>query len=56
MSGLTHWKKLVPAFAVMCTAAGAANAQLSSPGADDAAFRALYKELIEINTTRSVGD
>jgi hypothetical protein len=26
-----------------------------APSADEAAFRALYKELVEINTTRSVG-
>jgi acetylornithine deacetylase/succinyl-diaminopimelate desuccinylase-like protein len=40
----------------MSTAVGASNAQISGPPADEAAFRALYKELIEINTTRSVGN
>jgi acetylornithine deacetylase/succinyl-diaminopimelate desuccinylase-like protein len=40
----------------MCTAIGVANAQTSNPTADEAAFRALYKELIEINTTHSVGN
>jgi acetylornithine deacetylase/succinyl-diaminopimelate desuccinylase-like protein len=33
----------------------AAAAQAPAPSADEAAFRALYKELVEINTTRSVG-
>jgi acetylornithine deacetylase/succinyl-diaminopimelate desuccinylase-like protein len=56
MSGVTHWKILIPAVAAMYTAAGASNAQVSGPSADEAAFRALYQELIEINTTRSVGD
>ena len=40
----------------MCAAAGASNAQDSSPDAGEAAFRALYEELIEINTTRSAGN
>jgi acetylornithine deacetylase/succinyl-diaminopimelate desuccinylase-like protein len=40
----------------MSTVAGAANPETGSPGADEAAFRALFKELVEINTTRSVGN
>jgi acetylornithine deacetylase/succinyl-diaminopimelate desuccinylase-like protein len=36
MSGLTRWKILVPAVAAMCMAAGASNAQVSSPGAGEA--------------------
>jgi len=39
------------ATAAIATTAGAAPA----PGADEAAFRKLYKELVEINTTLSVG-
>jgi acetylornithine deacetylase/succinyl-diaminopimelate desuccinylase-like protein len=37
-----------------CLAAGASLAQ--APASDESAFRALYKELVEINTTRSVGN
>ncbi|HSE13310.1 MAG TPA: M20/M25/M40 family metallo-hydrolase [Rudaea sp.] len=46
-------KIVVATFAGICSALGVANAQ--TPGADEAAFRGLYKELVEINTTRSVG-
>jgi acetylornithine deacetylase/succinyl-diaminopimelate desuccinylase-like protein len=42
------------ALAAGLAAAGAAAAEAADPG--EAAFRALYKELIEINTTRSAGD
>ena len=56
MRALAHWKIAVPAAVSIFTAAGASNAQVATPGADEAAFRALYKELIEINTTRSVGN
>jgi acetylornithine deacetylase/succinyl-diaminopimelate desuccinylase-like protein len=35
--------------------AGVLTAAASAPDPDDAAFRALYKQLVEINTTRSVG-
>ena len=35
---------------------GEAKAQATAPSADEAAFRALFKELVEINTTRSVGN
>ena len=43
------------ALAILCAVAGEAGAQASAISGDEAAFRALYKELIEINTTRSVG-
>jgi acetylornithine deacetylase/succinyl-diaminopimelate desuccinylase-like protein len=56
MRALAHWKIAVPAAVSVFTAVGASNAQVTTPGADEAAFRALYKELIEINTTRSVGN
>ncbi len=51
-----HWKAVATAFAAACAGAGAAWAQPPAPDAGEAAFRALYKELIEINTTRSVGN
>jgi len=56
MSASGRRKLVAAAFATMCAASGVANAQTSNPTADEAAFRALYKELIEINTTRSVGN
>ena len=49
------WKILVAASAALCAAVNLAGAA-SGPGADESAFRALYKELVEINTTRSVGN
>jgi acetylornithine deacetylase/succinyl-diaminopimelate desuccinylase-like protein len=42
--------------AAACAGIGVANAESASPDASEAAFRELYRELIEINTTRSVGD
>jgi hypothetical protein len=36
-----------------CSLASAALAEAPTP--DEAAFRGIYKELVEINTTRSVG-
>lgn len=56
MSKAVQWKITVAVLATLCITAGVAHAQATSPGADEAAFRALYKELIEINTTRSVGN
>ena len=56
MSALARWKIFVPAAVSICTAIGASNAEVASSGGDETAFRALYKELIEINTTRSVGN
>ncbi len=55
MSKRVHWRIVIAAFAAMCTVVDA-NAENAGPSADEAAFRALYKELIEINTTRSVGN
>ncbi len=56
MSTAVRRKFVVATCATMCTVACAASAQTTSPSADETAFRALYKELIEINTTRSVGN
>jgi acetylornithine deacetylase/succinyl-diaminopimelate desuccinylase-like protein len=42
--------------AALLAAAGEARAQADETSADEAAFRALFKELVEINTTRSVGN
>jgi acetylornithine deacetylase/succinyl-diaminopimelate desuccinylase-like protein len=47
-----HWVAAVAAIA----AAFAARAESAPPDSTEAAFRSLYEELIEINTTRSVGD
>ena len=55
MSSTSNSKIAVMAVAVLCVLSEA-SAETASPGADEAAFRALYKELIEINTTRSVGN
>ncbi len=54
MSRTAQWNVAVAALTAMCTIGGA-NAEGADPGAGEAAFRALYKELVEINTTRSVG-
>ncbi len=56
MSAPTQSKIAMAAIVTMCTAVGAASAQPASTGVDETAFRVLYKELIEINTTRSVGN
>jgi acetylornithine deacetylase/succinyl-diaminopimelate desuccinylase-like protein len=42
--------------AALLAAAGAARAQADATSSDEAAFRALFKELVEINTTRSAGN
>ncbi len=55
MSSSAHARFVLAALATMC-AFGEAGAESAGPSADEAAFRALYKELIEINTTRSVGN
>jgi acetylornithine deacetylase/succinyl-diaminopimelate desuccinylase-like protein len=47
---------IVAAAALGCAAGGAARAETAGPGEGEAEFRALFKELIEINTTRSVGN
>lgn len=41
--------------AAIAAAVAPPQARAQAPTADEAAFRALYKELVEINTTRSVG-
>ena len=48
---------LAAAIAGIVTTVSIAQAQAPAPGAapDEAAFRALYRQLVEINTTRSVG-
>lgn len=52
---LPTWLILPAALAaVLASAAGTARAQAAA--ADEAAFRDLYRELVEINTTRSAGD
>ena len=48
------WKLVAAAVATLCAAQGAAKAR-PSERADEIAFRALYKELVEINTTLSAG-
>jgi acetylornithine deacetylase/succinyl-diaminopimelate desuccinylase-like protein len=50
----------VPSIILAAAAAGIAGASAApgaaqAPAADEVAFRALYKQLVEINTTRSVG-
>ena len=55
MNKTSFWNIAVVAIAALCTF-GDASAENASPSADEAEFRALYKELIEINTTRSVGN
>jgi acetylornithine deacetylase/succinyl-diaminopimelate desuccinylase-like protein len=52
MNRWMHWGAAIAAIA----AAFAARAESAAPDSSEAAFRALYKELIEINTTRSAGD
>jgi len=53
MNASRAWK-VAALFAIACGAAVPAGAEPAP--ADEAAFRAIYKELIEINTTRSVGN
>jgi acetylornithine deacetylase/succinyl-diaminopimelate desuccinylase-like protein len=54
MSNRAPWRVFARAILASSIAAGTAQAQAVDGG--EAEFRALYKELIEINTTRSVGD
>ena len=56
MSALAQVARRVLVVAALSAAAGAAQAQDSRPDGSETAFRALYRELIEINTTRSAGD
>jgi acetylornithine deacetylase/succinyl-diaminopimelate desuccinylase-like protein len=50
---MRHLAAIAAAAAISAALAPSANAQ--APSRDEAAFRDLYKELVEINTTRSVG-
>ena len=56
MSKPVQLKVAAAALATICIITSVAHAQAKSSSAGEAAFRALYKELIEINTTRSVGN
>jgi acetylornithine deacetylase/succinyl-diaminopimelate desuccinylase-like protein len=47
--------RIAAAVAMGVTAAGLVRAETTGPSPDEAAFRAIYKELLEINTTRSAG-
>ena len=49
------WRKMVAGAALAAALPGLAGAQQAAPRPDQLAFRALYKELVEINTTLSVG-
>jgi acetylornithine deacetylase/succinyl-diaminopimelate desuccinylase-like protein len=54
MRSLRPWRVFTGAILASSLAAGTARPEVVHDG--EAEFRALYKELIEINTTRSVGD
>jgi acetylornithine deacetylase/succinyl-diaminopimelate desuccinylase-like protein len=49
------WRKIIVGAAMAAALPGLAGAQATAPRADQLAFRAIYKELVEINTTLSVG-
>lgn len=49
-------KAAIAASLMVCAAVPGVHAQSAAPDTGEVAFRAIYKELIEINTTRSVGD
>lgn len=50
------WRKMIVGAALAAALPGLAGAQASGPRADQLAFREIYKELVEINTTLSVGN
>jgi len=52
---MTVWRKVLAGAAMAAVLPGLAGAQSAAPRPDQLAFRALYKELVEINTTLSVG-
>jgi acetylornithine deacetylase/succinyl-diaminopimelate desuccinylase-like protein len=54
MRSLRPWRVFTGAILASSLAVGTARPQVAHDG--EAEFRALYKELVEINTTRSVGD
>jgi acetylornithine deacetylase/succinyl-diaminopimelate desuccinylase-like protein len=56
MDRLCRRKFAASALVATCAALAAWAARAAVPSSDETAFRALYKELVEINTTRSVGD
>ncbi|CAN1487382.1 ArgE Acetylornithine deacetylase/Succinyl-diaminopimelate desuccinylase and related deacylases [Caulobacteraceae bacterium] len=49
------WRKMMAGAALAAALPGLAGAQQAAPRPDQLAFRAIYKELVEINTTLSVG-
>ena len=49
------WRKMVAGLALAAALPGLASAQQAAARPDQLAFRAIYKELVEINTTLSVG-
>ena len=49
------WRKMIVGAALAAALPGLAGAQAAGPRADQLAFRETYKELVEINTTLSVG-
>jgi acetylornithine deacetylase/succinyl-diaminopimelate desuccinylase-like protein len=49
------WKSITTAAALLIGVAGSASAQTQPPRPDQVEFRALYKELVETNTTASSG-
>ena len=51
-----QWRAAAAAIVAASAGIGAGNAGAAPADPGEAAFRAIYKELIEINTTRSVGD
>ena len=50
------WRKMMAGAALAAALPGLAGAQSAAPRPDQLAFRALYKELVEINTTLSAGN
>ena len=49
------WRNIIVGAAMAAALPGLAGARQAAPRADQLAFRAIYKELVEINTTLSVG-
>jgi len=56
MGSSMQWRAAAAAVVAACAGVGAAHAESARHDPTEPAFRALYKELVEINTTRSVGD
>ena len=53
---MNQWNSVIAVLAALTLPVGRAAAEAPDPSAGEAAFRAIYKELIEINTTRSAGN